>query len=145
MTAFIFTLAVAYFASYRKSKVILILGILGAYLTPFVIGQNDVWASNISFNAYLVYFAAINMVIFFLGREISVHDIIPLNLSGLFFGTYSLYVLIYRGGTSLGSGFFSSHEFTVILLVLLVVMSIAAIAHSSRYFLDKKDELILSF
>jgi Predicted membrane protein (DUF2339) len=37
VTAFIFTLAVAYFASLRKSKVILSLGILGAYLTPFVI------------------------------------------------------------------------------------------------------------
>lgn len=66
VTAFVFTLAVAYFASYRKSKVILALGILGAYLTPFVIGQNDVWASNISFNAYLVYFASVNIVIFLL-------------------------------------------------------------------------------
>jgi hypothetical protein len=37
ITAFIFTLVVAYFASLRKSKVILALGILGAYLTPFVI------------------------------------------------------------------------------------------------------------
>jgi hypothetical protein len=37
VTAFIFTLAVAYFASLRKSKVILALGILGAYITPFVI------------------------------------------------------------------------------------------------------------
>ena len=37
LTAFVFTLAVAFFASLRKSKVILMLGIIGAYLTPFVI------------------------------------------------------------------------------------------------------------
>lgn len=37
VTAFLFTLAIAYFASLRKSKVILALGMIGAYLTPFVI------------------------------------------------------------------------------------------------------------
>ncbi len=66
VTAFLFTFAVAYFSSLRKSKVILALGIIGAYMTPFVIGQNDIWASNISFNAYLLYFAAVNIVIFLL-------------------------------------------------------------------------------
>ncbi len=30
-----------------------------------------------------------------MGREIAVHDLIPLNLLGLFFGTYTLHKLIY--------------------------------------------------
>lgn len=85
VTAFIFTLGVAYFASLRSSKVILALGILGAYLTPFILGQNDSWVQNISFNAFLIYFSAVNIVIFLLGREIAVYDLIPLNLLGLFF------------------------------------------------------------
>lgn len=103
VTAFIFTLGVAYFASLRKSKVILILGILGAYLTPFILGQNDTWVHNVSFNAFLVYFAAVNVVIFILGREIAIYDLIPLNLAGLFFGTYTLHALSYAGMTQIGT------------------------------------------
>ena len=34
ITATLFTIAVSYFASKRNSKVILILGMLGAYITP---------------------------------------------------------------------------------------------------------------
>lgn len=140
VTAFLFTLAVAYFSSLRKSKVILALGILGAYLTPFVIGQNDVWASNISFNAYLVYFAAVNIVVFLMGREIAIHDLIPLNLLGLFFGTYTLHHLVYTGDIQAVSvGFFQSNTFTLILLALLVVMSVMGIAFSSRYYSSKED------
>lgn len=96
VTAVIFALIVAYFASRRQSKVILILGIVGAYLTPFVIGQNGSWVQNISFNAYLIYFATVNVIIYLLGKEISVYDLIPLNLIGLFFGTYTLYALSYQ-------------------------------------------------
>lgn len=142
VTAFLFTLVVAYFASYRKSKVILALGIFGAYMTPFVIGQNDIWASNISFNTYLIYFAAVNIVIFFLGREIAIHDLIPLNLAGLFFGTYTLYTLIYTDKMGIVStdDMLQGTNFTLFLLVVLVVMSIISIAFSARYF-TPKDEL----
>ena len=145
VTAFIFTLGVAYFASLRKSKVILILGILGAYLTPFILGQNDSWVQNISFNAFLVYFAAVNVVIFILGREIAIYDLIPINLAGLFFGTYTLHALSYAGMTQVGAGFFESDVFTVILLAILVVMSIAGIALSSRYFTGAKESMMLAF
>ena len=64
-------------------------------MTPFAIGQNDIWASSLSFNAYLIYFAAINMVVFLLGREIVVSDLIPLNLIALFVGSSSIYALVY--------------------------------------------------
>jgi len=140
VTAFLFTLAVAYFSSLRKSKVILALGILGAYMTPFVIGQNDVWASNVSFNAYLIYFAAVNIVVFLMGREIAIHDLIPLNLLGLFFGTYTLHHLVYTGDIQAVSvGFFESNTFTLTLLTVLVVMSVAGIAFSSRYYSSKEE------
>lgn len=140
VTAFIFTLAVAYFSSLRKSKVILALGILGAYITPFVIGQNDVWASNISFNAYLVYFAAVNIVVFLMGREIAIHDLIPVNLGGLFFGTYTLHTLVYSHHIQeVSTGFFQSSNFTAILLMMLVAMSVASIAFSARYFTTKEE------
>lgn len=145
VTAFAFTLGVAYFASLRKSKVILILGILGAYLTPFILGQNDTWSQNISFNSFLIYFAAVNVVIFMLGREIAIYDLIPLNLVGLFFGTYTLHALSYAGMTQVGTGFFEGDIFTVILLTLLVIMSIAGIALSSRYFTGVKESTMLAF
>lgn len=145
VTAFIFTVGVAYFASLRKSKVILALGILGAYLTPFILGQNDVWVRDISFNAYLIYFAAVNITIFILGREIAIYDLIPLNLLGLFFGTYTLHSLSYSGILQSEPSFFTGESFTTFLLVILVIMSIAGIALSSRYFTEKKDEVKLSF
>lgn len=145
VTAFIFTLGVAYFASLRKSKVILVLGILGAYLTPFILGQNDSWVQNISFNAFLIYFSAVNIVIFLLGREIAIYDLIPLNLLGLFFGTYTLHALSYSGMTQVTTGFFSSDVFTMILLIVLVMMSIGGIALSSRQFTAKREAIMLAF
>ena len=145
ITAFIFTLGVAYFASLGQSEVILALGMLGVYLTPFILGQNDSWAKDISFNAYLIYFTAVNVVIFFMGREIAIYDLIPLNLFGLFFGTYTLYALSYSGVIQSEPSFLTSQSFSIFLLVILVIMSIAAIASSSRYFTEKKDEVKLSF
>ena len=140
ITAFLFTLWVAYFSSLRRSKVILALGILGAYLTPFVIWQNDVWASNISFNAYLIYFATVNIAIFMMGREIAIHDLIPLNLLWLYFGTYTLHSLVYMNKIhDVTWGFLQSNNFTVILLVILVTMSILSIAFTSRYFAPNEE------
>ncbi len=55
ITAVFFTSAVCYFASKRNSKVILILGMLGAYITPFVIGQNDVWVNNMKGTPFLAH------------------------------------------------------------------------------------------
>lgn len=145
VTAFIFTIIVAYFSSLRKSKVILVLGMLGAYLTPFVIWQNDVWASNISFNAYLVYFSTVNIVIFLLGKEVSTHDLIPLNLLGLFFGTYTFHSLIYSDVITIvhSEGFFVGNNFTLLLLAVIVSMGVFSIIYSSTYF-KSKDEVWIS-
>lgn len=140
-TAVLFTLAVAYFASKRKSKVILILGMVGAYITPFVIGQNDVWVDNVSFNAYLIYFFAINLSVFLIGREISVREIIPLNLIGMFIGVSTLWNLAASEGVNAvqSSNFFTSEIFTAILFTGLVIFSILSILLSAKQFKQKDD------
>ncbi len=141
ITAVLFTVAVSYFASKRNSKVILILGMLGAYITPFVIGQNDVWVENVSFNAYLIYFFAINMAVFFLGREISVRDIIPLNIVGLFIGVSTLWGLSSSDGinTTRPDNFLSGELFTAIMFMILVIFSIWSILLSAKKFSEKDD------
>lgn len=143
VTALLFTIMIAYFASYRSSKVILVLWMLWAYLTPFFIGQNDSWVQNISFNAYLMYFAAINIVVFFLGREIATHDLVPLNIAWLFFGTSTLYHLSYSDNISkLSDSFFSSHTLSAILFTVLVIFAIISIAYSSSQFAPKDEPYI---
>ena len=114
---------------------------IGAYITPFVIGQNDVWVQNISFNAYLTYFAAINIVAFVLGREISVRNIIPLNMAGLFIGTSTLYHLSYTSDISKIATdiFFSSELFSAILFLVLVVFSLWSIIQSAKQFEEKNE------
>ena len=141
VTAFLFTLAVAYFSSIRKSIVILVLSMIGAYITPFVIGQNDVWVQNISFNAYLTYFAAINIVIYFLGKKISVRNIIPLNIAGLFIGTSTLYHLSYANGISkiVANNVLTGEIFSAILFFVLVVFSIWSISSSAKQFEEEYD------
>jgi hypothetical protein len=143
VTAFFFTLAIAYFSSLRKSKVILALWMLGAYLTPFFIWQNDTWVQNISFNAYLVYFTAVNIVVFFLGKEVAVQDLVPLNILGLFFGTSVLYHLsYYENIQAVGGSFFTGEYFSAVLFVILTIFAIVSLAYSSRYFLQKNEPYI---
>lgn len=141
MTAILFTIAISYFASKRNSKVILILGMIGAYVTPFVIGQNDVWVDNISFNAYLIYFFAINISVFLIGREISVRDIIPLNVIGLFLGISTLWGLSRTEGINAVKfeNVFTTETFTGILFAALVIFSIWSILLSAKRFSEKDD------
>lgn len=140
-TAVLFTLAVSYFASKRNSKVILILGMIGAYITPFVISQNAAWVQNVSFNAYMIYFIAINAAVFLVGREISVRDIIPLNIAGLFIGVSTLWGLSYaKGINAVDEGnFFSGEIFTSILFFAVVVFSILSILLSAKKFKENDD------
>ncbi len=140
-TAFLFIIAIAYFSSLRKSKAIIVLGMLGAYWTPFVIGQSNTWAQNISFNTYLIYFTAVNIAVFLLGREISIRKIIPLNIIGLFFGTSVLYYLSYANeiNKNYSDNFFTGHVFTGILFTLLVIFTIWSILVSAKQFEEKDD------
>ncbi len=146
-SAGIFTLVSAYFAKLRQSKVILALGIIWAYLTPFVIGNG--WWDNpgIPFNAFLIYFAAVNIIVFLMGREIAIHDLIPLNMLGLFFGTSTLYHLSYLDvlpyALTHAPSFFSGSLFTMMLIVIILGFCILAISQSASKF-DLKDEWQLS-
>jgi hypothetical protein len=146
ITAFIFTSAIAYFSLFRKSKVILILSMLWAYLTPFIIWQNDVWAQSISFNSYFTYFASISVVVFLIWREISIRKIIPLNMLWLFVGTSTLYNLSYTNWiTELNASWFFGWEiFSAILFTFLSVFSIWSIIISSKKF-EEKDEWYIAF
>jgi muramoyltetrapeptide carboxypeptidase LdcA involved in peptidoglycan recycling len=75
-----------------------------------------------------------------MGKELAIHDLVPLNLLGLFFGTYTLHNLIYAEKIHEASiGFFGSSDFTIVLLMILVVMSVMSIAYSSRYFSSKEE------
>ena len=141
ITAVLFTLVVSYFASKRNSKVILMLGMIGAYITPFVIGQNGVWVDNVSFNAYLIYFFAVNVSVFLIGREISVRDIIPLNIIGLFLGVSTLWGLSSSNHINqVQTGdIFTGEMFTAILFLVLVVFSIWSILLSAKRFAEKDD------
>lgn len=134
VVASIFTIAAAYFASFRKSKVILALVLIGAYITPFVIGGE--WGtSSLSFNTYLLYFFVANVAIFLLWREIAIYDLIPLNMVGLLVGTTSLYTLSYKHAVA--SEFLSSTGFSAVLFTGLVIFSIFAIIFSSQKFESK--------
>ncbi len=141
VTAILFTIIVAYFASRRNSKVILMLGMIGAYITPFVIGQQDVWAQNVSFNAYLLYFLASNIAVFLIGREISVRDIIPLNTVGMFIGVSTLWGL--AATTSIDDltvgNIFTSETVTGILFMVLVIVALWSILLSAKRFKESDD------
>lgn len=144
VSAFIFIILIAYFASRRKSLLIMLLGIIGSYLTPFVIGQSDTWTLELTFNAYLIYFAAVNFVIFLLGREISIRRIIPFNIIGLFASTSLLYKLSFAGFpmTAGAADFFNSEFFTAFLMLVLVVFSTWSILVSARQFREKYDSYL---
>ena len=143
ISSFIFTAIISFFASARKSKVILILWMLWAYLTPFVIWQNWSWVQNISFNAFLIYFASVNIVTFQLGKEINIRNIIPLNILWLFFGTSSLYYVSYYG-SQVGNSFFTWDLLSIGLFFVLAVFSIFSIIISSKEF-EENDEGYIAF
>lgn len=123
--SFIFTFVISYFAQKRNSKVILILGLIWAYLTPFVIWWIDSWKQSISFNSYLIYFTTVNVVLFQMSKDFALKNIAPLNILWLFFWTSTLYKLSYAEWISnVNSSFFSSDLFSWILFLILAIFSI---------------------
>lgn len=122
IVSFIFTSIVSYFANIRKSKVIIILSLIWAYLLPFVIWQNGSWQQSISFNSYLIYFAWINIVLFQMAKDFELKSITPLNIWWLFFWTTSLYNLSYSGIVS--NSFWESNLLSWILFLILTIFCI---------------------
>lgn len=147
ITAGIVTVALVYFASFRKSLVILVLGMLGAYLTPFVIGQNGVWASNMSFNAYLIYFAMVNGIILFLGKSLIKEHFLYIsvaNFGGLFVGTFMIYALMYNNYIIDSSNYWTSIDLSVIIMTIIVILSLYALVQSSQTNTEEHHDTFLS-
>ncbi len=137
------TIGTAYFASLRKSKVILAIALLWSYLTPFVIGWE--WGTSaLWFNSYLIYFLVANISIFLLGKEIALKDLIPLNMLGLFFWTSSLYYFGFENSTSNWYGVISDGTISAFLFLLLAGFSIYAIAVNAKNFNTKEEEWYLT-
>jgi|GEM_PF-1953859 hypothetical protein len=100
LVAILFTFGVAFFAYTRQSRYVLLIGILGGYLTPFFIGQGDqfvdfikesgVFHYNLPLMAFLIYFLAINMAILLTANRFFLKGIGLLNALGLFVGTTTL-------------------------------------------------------
>ena len=86
----------------------------------------------------------INASIFLLGKEIAVHRIIPINLLGLFVGTYIIYILIYADKVTEAQNILTSYNTSVILMAIIVMISSASVAYSAKYFNQKNQELLIS-
>lgn len=100
LIATLFTIGVAFFSYSRQSQYVLLIGILGGYLTPFFIGQGDQMATfikeeggfryDLPLMAFLIYFVAINIAILLTANKFFLKGIGLLNTLGLFIGTTSL-------------------------------------------------------
>ena len=143
VVALAFTAVTAYFATERQSKAIFVLSLVGAYLTPFVIGQEASWTYAISYNSYLLYFFAVNLSIFALSRRIWLGDIVPLNALGLLIGITTLHSVAY-GTLPAGPGvsFFASDSMTAIIYALIVGTYVVATVLNSSKFPEKYSEFV---
>ena len=82
-------------------------------------------------------------MVFLLGKELAVHDLVPLNILGLFFGTSVLYHLSYYNNIqAVGGSFFTGEYFSAILFVILTIFAIISLAHSSRFFIQKNEPYV---
>jgi hypothetical protein len=121
--ATLFTMGVAFFSYTRHSQYILLVGILGGYLTPFFIGETgsfkqfiddkSVFHYDLPLPAFLIYFAAINIAILIVSSRFFLRGIGLLNSLGLFIGTLSL--AFFMGGE------FPNNAYNLAAFMILVV------------------------
>ncbi len=91
LVAAVFSAAVAFYARERQSSQILAVGMLGAYLTPFWLGQvGDFDSYGVSYLGVMLYFLAINVALMFASFKMRAFGLMNLNSLGLFIGTLSL-------------------------------------------------------
>jgi uncharacterized membrane protein len=135
--AALFAFGVAFYSLVRRAKVILGLGILGAYLTPFFMGQAGSYDSAVSFPAFLLYFAAINVAVLFVSSRLFLKGIALLNALGLFVGTFALSLL--RGES------FADHlSFSIVFLLFVLAVHTAAITINAKKFEKEYDPFLVS-
>ena len=123
--ALLFALAVWYFSQLRQSRTILGMGILGAYMTPFFLGQEWVWDFQLGYNSFLIYFLGINIALFFAAKKIFLKDIVLFNMMGLFVASASMNYL-YTSGTI--------DQISLVLFVAIIGFSIYTLASTSQAF-----------
>jgi len=144
--ATLFTMGVAFFSYTRHSQYILLVGILGGYLTPFFIGEtgsfkqfiNDkgVFHYDLPLLAFLIYFAAINIAILIVSSRFFLRGIGLLNSLGLFIGTLSL--AFFMGGE------FPDNAYNVAAFMILVVaLHIGSMCINAKKFGKETDPYLL--
>lgn len=145
--ATLFTLSVAFFSYTRRSQYILLVGILGGYLTPFFIGESGglkqfiadtgVFHYNLPLPAFLIYFAAINLAILIVANHFFLRGIGLLNSLGIFIGTFSL--SFFMGGE------FPDNAANIAAFIMLVVaLHVGAMCINAKNFNKETDPYLLS-
>jgi hypothetical protein len=147
LIATLFTFGVAFFSYTRRSQYILLVGILGGYLTPFFIGETGglkqfmddtgVFHYNLPLTAFLIYFAAINIAVLFVASRFFLRGIGVLNSLGLFVGTLSLFYFM--------GGKFPANAFNIAAFMILVVaLHIGAMCINAKKFAKETDPYLLA-
>lgn len=144
--ATLFTIGVAFFSYTRQSQYILLIGILGGYLTPFFIGEtgsfqqfiddNGIFHYDLPLPAFLIYFAAINIAILIVSSRFFLRGIGLLNALGLFVGTLSL--AFFMGGE------FPDNAYNIAAFMILVVaLHIGSMCINAKKFGKETDPYLL--
>ncbi len=144
----IFALSISFYAYKRNSKYILILGIIGGYLTPFFVGNtgdfyelidiNASFKSNLNLPIFLIYFLAIGLTMFIVSNKMFLKGIGLLNSIGLFVGTFLLIM-------SVGSNEFKENAIILSAFsILVVIMHIAAMVVNAKKFKSETDPYLIS-
>ncbi len=144
--ATLFTMGVAFFSYTRHSQYILLVGILGGYLTPFFIGETgsfkqfiddkSVFHYDLPLPAFLIYFAAINIAILIVSSRFFLRGIGLLNSLGLFIGTLSL--AFFMGGE------FPDNAYNIAAFMMLVVaLHIGSMCVNAKKFGKETDPYLL--
>ena len=144
--ATLFTMGVAFFSYTRHSQYILLVGILGGYLTPFFIFETgsvkqfiddkSVFHYDLPLPAFLIYFAAINISILFVSSRFFLRGIGLLNSLGLFIGTLSL--AFFMGGE------FPDNAYNIAAFMMLVVaLHISSMCVNAKKFGKETDPYLL--
>jgi hypothetical protein len=145
--AIIFSLAIAFYATQRSSKYILLLGMLGAYLTPLFVAHpesairfsSDIYgdANSLPFFSYLFYFTAINVGYLVASTHMSLKKIGVINALGLFLGTLAVSAIM-------GNGFKEHPIISATLCAIIVGLHLFAMAQNSKFFQKESDPYLIA-
>lgn len=148
LIAIIFSLAIAFYAFQRSSKYILLLGMIGGYLTPlFVVVPSeesirfsaDLYgtANGLPFFSYLFYFIAINVGYLLASSHMSLKKFGFINAIGLFFGTLT-------ASGIMGNGFREHAILSAVLCAIIVGIHLFAMTQNNKLFQKENDPYLIA-